>query len=231
MDFAAIRDVRYAMSDASIFVVPQRDVATRVSQLAGYGGMTLHERARRGLELTTRIGLRGQSHCPWRSVLPTARICPYFYGNSTCNPQYGNAVVDSANLKKSKPISKSFTLKQISVSNWPHTMPWGSINLLLTNINSGYFVKLDTTLVPGWQHARWVFRAMPLYHKPGSFSPFFFIVSSSSSSSSSCTVLQEILVRNFVSSLSSSKFLTILNSWLTFFTNRKSGMRNIRSWM
>ena len=51
------------------------------------------------------------------SVLPSARICPYFYGNSTWNPQYGNAVVDSANLKKSKPISKSFNLKQISVSN------------------------------------------------------------------------------------------------------------------
>ena len=52
-----------------------------------------------------------------RAVLPSARICPYFYGKSTCNPQYGNAVVDSANLKKSKPISKSFNLKQISVSN------------------------------------------------------------------------------------------------------------------
>ena len=46
-------------------------------------------------------------------VLPSARICPYFYGNSTCNPQYGNAVVDFANLKKSKPISKSFNLKQV----------------------------------------------------------------------------------------------------------------------
>ena len=34
------------------------------------------------------------------SVLPSARICPYFYGNSTCNPQYGNAVVDSANFEK-----------------------------------------------------------------------------------------------------------------------------------
>ena len=54
---------------------------------------------------------------PPEAVLPSARICPYFYGNSTCNPQYGNAVVDSANLKKSKPISKSFNLKQVSVSN------------------------------------------------------------------------------------------------------------------
>ena len=40
------------------------------------------------------------------SVLPSARICPYFYGNSTCNPQYGNAVVDSANLKKNKNRNK-----------------------------------------------------------------------------------------------------------------------------
>ena len=70
--------------------------------------------------------------CFYRStpVLPSARICPYFYGNSTCNPQYGNAVVDSANWKKSKPISKSFNLKQISVSNWLRTMPGESIGRL-----------------------------------------------------------------------------------------------------
>ena len=85
---------------------------------------------------------------------------------------------------------------------------WGIdrwINLLLTN--SRYFLKLDTTLVPGWQHALWVFRAIPLYHKPGSFSPFFIIVwsSSSSSSSSSCTLLQESLVWMFISSLSSKQ--------------------------
>ena len=37
-----------------------------------------------------------------KAVLPSARICPYFYGNSKCFPQYGNAVVKSAKLKKSK---------------------------------------------------------------------------------------------------------------------------------
>ena len=41
------------------------------------------------------------------SVLPSARICPYFYGNSKCFPQYGNAVVKSAKLKKSKNESTS----------------------------------------------------------------------------------------------------------------------------
>ena len=41
------------------------------------------------------------------TVLPSARICPYFYGNSKCFPQYGKAVVKSAKLKKSKNESTS----------------------------------------------------------------------------------------------------------------------------
>ena len=85
-----------------------------------------------------------------RSVLPSARICPYFYGNSTCNPQYGNAVVDSANLKKSKPISKCFNLKQVSVSNWPLTMPGDrSVNQLAADqhLATRYYLNFDTTLV------------------------------------------------------------------------------------
>ena len=83
-------------------------------------------------------------------VLPSARICPYFYGNSTCNPQYGNAVVDSANLKKSKPISNSLNLKQVSVSNWLRTMPGDrSVSQLAADqhLAARYYLKLDTTLV------------------------------------------------------------------------------------
>ena len=116
---------------------------------------------------------------------------------------------------------------------------WGidrSINLLLTNIDSQYFLKLDTCtiLVPGWQHALWVFRAIPLYHKPGSFSPFFFIVSSSSSSSSSSSCIarnfrQEFNFVAFVKAI----FLTKLNSWQFFFHkpevwDQKNSIMNVK---
>ena len=89
--------------------------------------------------------------CIW-PVLPSPRICPYFYGNSTCNPQYGNAVVDSASLKKSKPISKSFNLKQLSVSNWLRTMPGDqSVDRYQLaadqHLATRYYMKLNISLV------------------------------------------------------------------------------------
>ena len=49
-----------------------------------------------------------------------------------------------------KPISKSFNLKQVSVSNWLRTMPGDrSVNQLAADqhLATRYYLKLDTTLV------------------------------------------------------------------------------------